>query len=101
MTADQVPDAASGAEAQQIQQTVVSGIQGIKPDGVGPFGQQCMGYGQCGPELTAAKAKEFYDFLMNTFGPEFTKSMLPQLVRLLPDPKKRVALFVAAGLVAP
>jgi hypothetical protein len=101
LTADQVPTAAAGAEAQQIQQNVVSGIQGIKPDGVGPFGQQCMGFGQCGVDQTEAKAKEFYDFLMNTFGPEFTKSMLPQLVRLLPDPKKRVALYVAAGLAAP
>jgi hypothetical protein len=80
---------------------IVSGIMGLKPDGVGPFGQQCMGFGQCGPDQTATKATEFYDFIMNTFGPEFTQSMLPQLARLLPSKEKRVALFVAAGLVAP
>ena len=101
MTADQVPEAATGAEAQQIQQNIVSSIQGIKPDGVGPFGQYCMAYGQCGAAETAAKAKEFHDFLTTTFGAEFTSNMLPQLVRLLPAKEKRVALMVHAGLVAP
>jgi hypothetical protein len=97
----EIPDAASGAEAQQIQQNIVSTIQGIRPDGVGPFGQQCMGYGQCGPELTEAKAQEFYDFLMNTFGPEFTQSMLPQLVRLLPAKDKRECLLKKGGFLQP
>ena len=89
----EIPEAATGAEAQQIQQNIVSGIQGIRPDGVGPFGQMCMGYGQCPADQTEAKATEFYDFLINTFGPEFTKNMLPQLVRLLPDSKKRECLL--------
>ena len=99
MTIDQVPGAATGPEAQQIQQNIVSSIQGIRPDGVGPFGQQCKAYGTCGPEETAAKAKEFHDFLVGTFGADFTSRMLPQLVRLLPAQEKRVAMFVQAGLV--
>ena len=96
---DYVPDAATGPEAQQIQQHIVSSIQGIRPDGVAPFGQQCKAYGTCRPEETAAKAKEFYDFLVTTFGADFTSRMLPQLVRLLPAQEKRVAMFVQAGLV--
>ena len=95
-----VPEAVTGVEAQQIQQKIVASIQGIKPDGVGPFGQQCMAYGQCGPDETAAKAKEFHDFLVDTFGANFTSSMLPQLVRLLPAKEKRVAMLVQAGVLA-
>eukprot|EP00935_MAST-01C_sp_MAST-1C-sp1_P000969 g969.t1 len=62
-----VPEAVAGVEAQEVQQSIVSSIQAIKPDGVGPFSQQCMAYGQCGPNETAAKAKEFHDFLVNTW----------------------------------
>jgi GTPase SAR1 family protein len=97
----EVPDEASGAEAQQIQQNIVSTIQSIRPDGVGLFGQQCMQYGQCGPELMEAKAQEFYDFLMNRLGPEFTQSMLPQLVRLLPAKEKRECLLKKGGFLQP
>ena len=94
----QVPEAASGPEAQQIQGRIVSAIQAVKPDGVAAFGQQCMAYGQCPSHETETKAKEFHDFLTNSFGAELTASMLPQLVRLLPAKDKRVALYVAAGL---
>ena len=100
MTIDQVPEAATGVEAQQIQQQIISQLVEIKPEGVGPFGQQCMAYGQCGPNETAAKAKEFHDFLVNTFGASFTSSMLPQLVRLLPAKEKRAAMLAQAGVLA-
>ena len=43
---------------------------------------------------TAAKAKEFHDFLTTTFGAEFTSNMLPQLVRLLPAKEKREGLHL-------
>jgi hypothetical protein len=38
---------------------------------------------------------------MNTFGPEFTQSMLPQLVRLLPAKDKRECLLKKGGFLQP
>jgi hypothetical protein len=51
-------------------------------------------------EETPAKAKEFYTFLITSFGLDFTRDMLPHLARLLPTRAKRIALLNEGQLLS-
>jgi hypothetical protein len=92
---------------QQIHEDIVSGIHWMTRDIVRTdvdlddqmrrrlvrFNDMLTEYTQCRAYQTEAKAKEFYDYLNDTFGAEFTESMLPLLVRLLPERGKRKCLW--------
>jgi serine/threonine protein kinase len=102
-----IPKEATGAEVQQINQDIISAIHGVLGLRVGVdvdldghqhqslvrFDDMCTEYIQCRAYETETKAKEFYDYLNDTFGPEFTKTVLPLLVRFLAEREKRKCLW--------
>ncbi|DAZ97125.1 TPA: hypothetical protein N0F65_010448, partial [Lagenidium giganteum] len=84
----EVPPAATGEEAAAIYKRMLAAVRGANrnnDEAVAAFKRDCKLYGQGG-----MKAREFYDHLVSYFGSALMlEHMLPQLVRLIPDDKKR------------
>lgn len=89
-----VPPAATGEEAASIYKRMLAAVRGANrdnDDAVAGFKQDCKQYGQ-----GDLKAKVFYTHLLSYFGSAIMlEHMLPQLVRLIPDEKKRKKLLKA------
>jgi lipid-binding SYLF domain-containing protein len=88
----EIPLAASGEEAASIYKRMLAGVRAANRDNEGAvsaFKNDCKSYGQ-----GEIKAKVFYERLIGYFGNEIMLDhMLPQLVRLIPDDKKRKKLL--------
>lgn len=87
-----VPPAATGDEASAIYKRMLAAVRGANrnnDDVVAAFKQDCKLYGQGG-----LKASVFYERLTTYFGSALMlEHMLVQLVRLIPDDKKRKKLI--------
>ena len=94
-----VPEAAVGAEAEKLYQTVMAAINEVKPEKANDFMEKCRVYGQCGAKETEAEATVFYQFVLTDIGQPFWQEHKINLVRLLPDPEKRKSLMEASGLI--
>ena len=68
--------------------TLLSVLLDCRPDQMEAFNAQCKQYGKCPQVETATAAKVFHQFLKVTYGNDVTVQLLPELVRLLPDPEK-------------
>lgn len=87
-----VPAAASGEEAALIYKRMIAAVRGANTNNdevVNAFKRDCKAYGQEG-----MKARDFHEHLSSYFGSQLMLDhMLPDLVRLIPDEKKRKKLL--------
>jgi hypothetical protein len=67
-----LPEAATGPEAEAVFTKIMGAVQARNPDAVTNFNKGCKRYGKSPPELVQQHAKQYFDFLVQSFGPEFT-----------------------------
>jgi hypothetical protein len=79
----------SGPEADQLISRIMGALQQARPDMMNAFNVECKNYGKCPSAETSSMAKQYYQFLLATYGRDLTNQLLPELVRLLPDANKR------------
>ena len=83
-----IPDAAVGAEAEQLYTECLERIRVTDPSGVNVFKGNCRAYG-----LNKLTVEAFYASLVLSLGKKETVSFVPILVRLIPHPDKRKILL--------
>ena len=67
-----VPEAVTVAEAEEVFKRVMDSVQARNAEAVTNFNKGCKRYGKSPPDLVEQHAKQYFEFLVQSFGGDFT-----------------------------